>query len=140
MEFALSINSVSHYNSWMSYLIVGLGGFLGAITRFGLYQFQKSSSFLNWPWATLTVNVVGCFLIGLFLSLNQKSLINMDSITLFFVIGFLGSFTTFSAFGLESYRMYLDQEWISVLVNIGLNMGLALMAVGLGAALGGLKA
>jgi fluoride exporter len=137
--FKLPINSFSHYNSLMSYLIVGLGGFLGAMTRFGFYQLQKSSSLSHWPWATLTVNVIGCFLIGLYFGLNQKSFVNTDSLTLLLVIGFLGSFTTFSAFGLESYKMYLSHNSAQLILNIGLNMGLTLFAVGLGAAIGALK-
>jgi fluoride exporter len=125
----------------MSYLIVGLGGFLGAISRFAVYQLQKSLFSFYWPWATLTVNVLGCFMVGLLMGYNSKSLMNLDSsLTLFFAIGFLGSFTTFSAFGLESYKLYLANNWTHLFINIGLNVVLSLLAVAVGAALGSLKA
>ena len=82
----------------MIYLLIGVGAFFGAITRFLLSSFLAKIMFLGFPLGTLTVNLIGCFLIGIFLAINFS---NKDLISPLAIIGFLGSFTTFSAFTKE---------------------------------------
>ena len=82
----------------MIYLLIGVGAFFGAILRFLLSSFLEKISFFGFPLGTLTINLVGCFLIGIFLALNYT---NKELISPLIAIGFLGSFTTFSAFTKE---------------------------------------
>jgi len=83
----------------MNLLLVGLGGAAGSMSRYAVSLAFAGSTF---PYATLVVNVIGCFGIGLALpSLDRAPLLSPE-MRLLVVIGFLGGFTTFSAFGYES--------------------------------------
>jgi CrcB protein len=82
----------------MVYLLIGVGAFFGAISRFLLSSFLSKLVFLGFPLGTLTVNLIGCFFIGIFLALNLS---NKELFSPLLIIGFLGSFTTFSAFTKE---------------------------------------
>ena len=82
----------------MIYLLIGAGAFFGAISRFLLSSFLAKIAFLGYPLGTLAVNFIGCFFIGIFLAINFS---NKDLISPLIIIGFLGSFTTFSAFTKE---------------------------------------
>ena len=82
----------------MIYLLIGVGAFFGAISRFLLSSILSKLVFLGFPLGTLTVNFIGCFFIGIFLSINLS---NKELFSPLIIIGFLGSFTTFSAFTKE---------------------------------------
>ena len=82
----------------MIYLLIGVGAFFGAISRFILSSFFAKLMFLGFPLGTFTVNLIGCFLIGIFLAINFS---NKDLTSPLFIIGLLSSFTTFSAFTKE---------------------------------------
>ena len=82
----------------MFYLFIGVGAFLGAIARYFLSTFFIKAVFLGFPLGTFFVNVLGCYLIGV---LSAIHISNKEFATPFLVIGFLGSFTTFSAFTKE---------------------------------------
>ncbi|HVZ56048.1 MAG TPA: fluoride efflux transporter CrcB [Chitinophagaceae bacterium] len=85
-----------------SLLLVGLGGALGSTLRYlcqkGVYQLYPHP----FPWGTFLVNVSGCFLIGLFYALSEKSLLFTPDWRLFLTTGFCGGFTTFSTFSYEN--------------------------------------
>ena len=82
----------------MVYLLIGVGAFFGAISRFLLSSLLLKFVFLGFPLGTLTVNLIGCFFIGIFLAVNLS---NKELFSPLLIIGFLGSFTTFSAFTKE---------------------------------------
>ena len=82
----------------MIYLLIGVGAFFGAISRFLLSSLLSKLVFLGFPLGTLTVNLIGCFFIGIFLAINVT---NKELFSPLLIIGFLGSFTTFSAFTKE---------------------------------------
>jgi CrcB protein len=90
-------------------LLVGCGGFVGASCRYLvsvlLQGLRPSSAF---PLATLTVNVVGCLLIGFLLGLP---LLQKSELRLLVVTGFLGGFTTFSTFGYETVQLIQQGAW-----------------------------
>lgn len=114
-------------------LLVGAGGFLGATLRFAAYHFLRQKIPFAFPIATLTVNAVGCFLAGCIFGVLRES--NWNSPGLLFVsVGFLGSFTTFSAFSLETIQILKTQQWGMALLNIASNIFL-----GFGAVICGLK-
>ena len=105
----------------MSYLVVSLGGAIGALMRFALGQQ------LPFPFGTLSVNIIGSFFMGLsFVYLTSRF---DDRITLLLMTGGLGGFTTFSAFSLDVYRLYETGRNIFAVGYIGLSVFGSLAAV-----------
>ncbi len=87
----------------MNILFIGLGGFLGAISRYLLNEVVIKYIPINFPTGILIVNILGCLVIGLFLG---NSIISKDYMYYFFGIGFLGSFTTMSAFSYQAIELF----------------------------------
>jgi CrcB protein len=118
-------------------LWVGFGGFLGSIGRFVMAgAFNRFSPALGFPVGTLTVNILGCFLIGLLNGLAEtRSLLGPD-IRIFLFIGVLGGFTTYSTFGFESLALLKDGAILKTSTNIFLHVLLGLSAVWIGDTLG----
>ncbi len=121
----------------MKILLVGLGGALGSILRYltgGLvHELLQAETF---PFGTLTVNVVGCFCIGVLSYLIEDRSILTASHRLFLVVGVLGGFTTFSSFGNETLALLRDGDSVYALANIGANVIIGLAAVAFGHILG----
>jgi len=117
----------------MQVILVGLGGFFGAIARYGIGRLLVGGSF---PYATLLVNVVGSLLIGLAVIALAARSGDSSHIRLFLVVGFLGAFTTFSAFSLETLALIQQESWGRALVNVFANLLLCLVAVATGMFLG----
>ncbi len=113
-------------------LAIGLGGFLGAITRYGLsglvHQYAKSS----FPLGTLVVNVAGCLAIGGLMCLVEERAFFAPNVRLFLLIGLLGSFTTFSTVGYETFELLRTGSIAWAVLNALANMLLGLLAVMLG--------
>ena len=111
--------------------LIGFGGALGAISRYlinGIFSAITSNEF---PFATLSVNVIGCFLIGLVLGLTLPY---KDSTYYFFIIGFLGSFTTMSAFSHQVLLM-LNSNSIYAVSYIIMTIILTILATYIGASI-----
>ena len=112
---------------------VGIGGFLGSVLRYGINLFSYRSYPIQLiPYATLFVNCLGCFLAGISVALLKKYNLNIESLNLFLITGFLGAFTTFSAFGNESIKLFLSNQHQLFLGNIILNVFLSIFSVWLG--------
>src|SRR6478672_78837 len=114
-------------------LLVGVGGFVGSVARYlvaVLFANQFSSVF---PFATLTVNVVGCFLIGIIFALSDRGNILSPEWRVLLTTGFCGGFTTFSTFSYESLRLLQDGEYLYVgaYVLASVVVGLAATYVGI---------
>jgi len=90
-------------------IYVALGGALGSISRFLISNFYKFY-FPNFPIGTLFVNIVGSFLIGVLVSYLEKNINAYNFIKYFLIIGVLGSFTTFSAFSIETIQLFNDKK------------------------------
>ncbi len=116
----------------MNFLIVGLGGFLGAIARYLVYLGEESLGLRAFPWGTLVINVVGCFISGLLLSLVERSLLVHRQIILLASMGMIGSFTTFSTFSVESFLLLRSNQSFLALGNIVANIVFGIGAVCLG--------
>ena len=112
---------------------VGIGGFLGSVLRYGINLFSYRSYPIQLiPYGTLFVNCLGCFLAGISVALLKKYNLNIESLNLFLITGFLGAFTTFSAFGNESIKLFLSNQNKLFLGNIILNVFLSIFSVWLG--------
>lgn len=100
-------------------LLVALGGSIGALARYLLAGFVTRLSGDHWfPYGTLTVNLFGCLLIGYLIgTLETKEILSPD-VRIFFVVGILGSFTTYSAFGLESLVLLREGYYFAASANI----------------------
>lgn len=109
-------------------LLVGLGGGVGSIIRYmaGLYVHRYFPS--TFPWGTLAVNVIGCFLIGLFMGLSDRSTGLDPNWRLLLVVGFCGGFTTFSALSMESIDLLQNNQAMTAFLYIGLSVVVGLSA------------
>jgi len=119
--------------SFLSVLYVALGGALGSVSRYLLgIWIQTLSKSIDFPYGTLAVNLIGCFVIGFLSQLAEtRGAFTPESRALIF-IGLLGGFTTFSAFGNDTINLFRDGETFNALANVGANviLGLALVWFG----------
>lgn len=117
-------------------LMIGSGGFMGALARYWVAGWvQTLSGSVSFPWGTMTVNVLGCLLIGFLSQLAESyGLFASDARALVF-IGFIGSFTTFSTFSNETWNLLQGGEGLAALGNLAGNLLLGLGAVWLGRSL-----
>ncbi len=119
--------------------IVMLGGSLGAVSRYGMGLLAAKVWGSQFPWGTLIVNLIGCFLIGLIFALATRFRVLSPDMRLLLITGYLGALTTFSSFSLETVNAVRAGLALQPLVNILVNNigGLALTFLGLW--LGGMK-
>lgn len=119
------------------FVLVGVGGFFGAIARYGVAIFFSKNTSLYFPFATFVVNIVGCFLIGLlsYIAVYVK-ILEPEYIRYFFSIGFVGAFTTFSTFELEISNLINDKAFLLAIIYILSSLLLGFIAVKLGILLG----
>lgn len=87
------------------------------------------------PWATLIVNVIGSFLIGYAIVLIIKKLAGSPEVRVFFITGILGGFTTFSAFSLDAYELYINRNFTLAVSYVIGSVGLGIVSLLLGIAL-----
>ena len=119
----------------MQYLWIGLGGFLGANARFLVQAWAASRWGADFPYGTLLANISGSFIIALFLTLATGRLAVSPELRLFVAVGFLGGFTTFSSFSLETFRLIEQSGWWSASLYFFGNTLLGLLGVLLGVGL-----
>ena len=93
-----------------NFLIVGLGGAVGSMLRYGVQKFSQSQSPAIFPTGTLLVNITGCFLIGILWGLVSRSFTWNEEMKLLLMTGFCGGFTTFSAFTLEGIGLLKENK------------------------------
>ena len=111
----------------MSQLLwIGLGGALGAMSRFWVVSFLARKLGTGFPYGTLAVNALGSFVMLFFLTLLADRLVESPHLRLLVAVGFLGSFTTFSSFSYETLFLYQEGEYMKAVANLFLNNLLAL--------------
>lgn len=112
-------------------LFMGLAGFAGTLVRYGCVRLT-SVLFPDFPWGTLIVNVTGAFLAGFCFVLCRSKFLQYEAYFPVLFIGFLGAFTTFSTYTLESIRFFADAQYGKFAGNILLQNVTGLLAAGCG--------
>ncbi len=113
--------------------LVGLGGFIGAATRYGvILGVSRLAGQPSFPWGVLTVNVVGSLLIGVLAGLAETRQFLGPGARLFLFVGLLGGFTTFSAITNDTLTLLRNAAYLSAAANVLLTVALGLAAVAVG--------
>jgi CrcB protein len=118
-------------------IAIALGGSAGALSRYYLSKLITENTGSILPYGTMIVNLIGCLLIGFFFGLFEKAIVPVE-LKSFITVGFIGAFTTFSTFALESINLLREGEIKLGLLNIGLSNFLGLVFVVLGIYIAGI--
>jgi len=113
-------------------LWLGLAGMLGTMARYGLGGLVQKSTGAEFPWGTLAVNAFGCFFAGMFWALSENHVHLGGQTRVVILIGFMGAFTTFSSFILETGELMRSAEWVRAGINIVLQNLTGVLALFLG--------
>ena len=113
-------------------LLVGVGGFIGSVARYGVSKLNLYIHFLSIPIGTLTVNIVGSFVIGIITGIATKSELISLNMRLFLMVGICGGFTTFSSFTNENLTLLQNGQILSSIIYTGLSIFFGFLAVYLG--------
>jgi CrcB protein len=113
-------------------LMVALGGSIGATTRYLVSTWAAEKFGAEFPYGTFIVNVVGCFIIGAFMTMATERLIVSPYWRLLVTVGFVGGLTTFSSFSYETLRLLEDADLMLAFYNVALNFVLGFFATWLG--------
>ena len=116
-------------------LCVGAAGFLGAMARYGVAGLVSRTE-ETFPWGTFVVNISGCFLLGLLVAIFAHRFVVHPDLRIALTVGFLGAYTTFSTFALETVEFADTHSAGIALLNVGASVAAGLGAVWLGSALG----
>ena len=117
-------------------ILIGLAGLIGTLLRYWLSGYVARQYGETFPWGTMAVNLIGCFAAGaLFYATEERFLINPTLRTVV-LIGLLGGFTTFSSYGLQTFTLLRDGEYVLASANIVASNVLGLFMVWAGYTLG----
>lgn len=109
-------------------LAIGSGSFVGGVARYLLSRTIQNSVISSFPLGTFWVNIIGCFLIGLFYGIAQKGNLPNTSLLLFLTVGFCGGFTTFSTFSNENMALLRDGSYFYFSLYTSLSVFVGLLA------------
>ena len=115
-----------------NFLIVGLGGAVGSMLRYGVQKIFQVQTVATFPTGTLLVNIAGCFLIGILWSMVSRSLTWNDEMKLLLMTGFCGGFTTFSAFTLEGIGLLKENRTVLFVIYLSASVLGGLLATFIG--------
>lgn len=115
-----------------SLLIVGSGSFIGGALRYLISTHMKNISVTGFPWGTLAVNLIGCFIIGIVYAVFNRYNTTDNTFCLLLTTGVCGGFTTFSTFAYENMQMLQNGNIIGFIgyITISVILGIALAALG----------
>lgn len=119
---------------WTKLVGLAIAGAAGTLFRYGITGFTQKIAHSTYPWGTLTVNTIGCFLFGLIWTFAAERVLISGDMRLVILTGFLGSFTTFSAFLFETDQLIEGSQWLLAGINVAGNVIAGLIAYLLGAA------
>ncbi len=118
--------------------LVFMGGGVGAVFRYLLAGWTYRVIGSDFPYGTLAVNILGCFVIGLFLTVAEGRFLVSPSVRVFVAVGIIGGFTTFSTLNFETLELLRDGAFALALLNIGASIVVGLSATWAGAIVGGI--
>ena len=113
-------------------LAIGIGGFIGAILRAYIVLLVNSNIKHNIPFGTLSVNLIGSFLLGILIGLIEFYIIQNSYIKFLLTTGILGAFTTFSTFAIESFFLFKNSLYLEAISYILLNVIGSIILAGAG--------
>lgn len=113
-------------------LIIGSGSFFGGILRYLISYYLQEKFLTSFPLGTLTVNIIGCFLIGVIFGLSDSRNLFTYEMRIFLSIGFCGGFTTFSTFSNETIALLRDGEFFYAITYIFISLFICLFSTYLG--------
>jgi CrcB protein len=118
----------------VTYLWIAIGSALGGVARYGCSSLMAHWIGETFPWGTLLVNVVGSFVIGLFVGMTGPDgrLLASPDLRLFVTVGFCGGYTTFSSFSLQTLNLLRDGDVLRAGMNVLASVSLCMLAVWLG--------
>ena len=120
----------------MQILTVALGGALGAVSRFCIGNIVSKCLGSALPYGTFLINIVGCFFMGLLMTVIAERQLLPSAWRLFLCVGFLGGFTTFSSFGYETFSLINNGKLLEALGYAGCSVVLGLLAAVIGVYIG----
>lgn len=113
-------------------IIIGSGSFVGGISRYLLSRVVQNTILSSFPFGTFAVNILGCFLIGVFYGLSERGGLMGSNLRLFLTVGFCGGFTTFSTFANENLDLIRSGDLLLFSLYAGLSVILGILAVYIG--------
>lgn len=120
----------------MQILTVALGGAMGAVSRFLVGNVVGKALGSAWPYGTFIINIVGCFCMGILMTVIAERQLLHAAWRLFLCVGFLGGFTTFSSFGYEALSLMNQGKLLEALGYVGGSVLLGLVAAAIGVCIG----
>ena len=123
---------MNHQREILVVLSVGMGGFFGAIGRYGVSKFVTDFAGHHLPWGTLTVNAIGSFLLGFIGNYLLHHMEVSPLLRLAITTGFMGAFTTFSTFSLETIMLVQEDRMAAAGINVLSNVVVCLSLCGIG--------
>jgi len=111
------------------WLLIAVGGAFGSVMRYAVQGWVQRATGGNFPWGTFAVNVTGCALIGFLAATFAGPRPIREEFRLAMIVGVLGGFTTFSAFGWETFSLASDRQFAYAALNVILSCGIGLLAV-----------
>lgn len=111
------------------FVLIFLGSGFGGVCRYAVSGWAQRANGSSFPMGTLAVNVVGCLLIGFLLGGFSGRLLIREEMRIALTVGILGGFTTFSAFGAETFALLNDGQFPRAGANVAFNVGFGLVAV-----------
>ena len=120
---------------YKGYLIVGSGGFLGAVARYVIGTWIGKRLGTGFPWGTLIINVSGSFAVAMVMSLFMERYMINPQWRLFLAVGFLGAYTTFSTFEYETGQLLKGGEFLYAAMNVILSVIVGFIALKSGEAI-----
>jgi CrcB protein len=114
-------------------MLVGIGGFLGAVARFVVGRLVSDRWGTSWPWGTFIINMTGCFMIAFFVTLTAERVTIHEGWRFLFPVGFVGAYTTFSTYEFETMRLIDSGAWARAASYVVLSTVVGLFAVFLAA-------